>query len=313
MNERWRKLLGPIGYTSLFFLSFFFFVYLTFPYTILKEAVTARVARETGLDIRIDEFGPVLPVGFEARKVSIGSMAGGPTIQVQNAEVRLSLLNLLIGRIGVSVDLETKGGGTLDLYGRIGLMQLLLDKNFMPSRVELEAESFPIGPIVGFMLAKQANSPDTNPMISGLLTQIGLDGNLAGAVDLDIDPSNLADSNGKIDLQLKDSKLTISDPSLNLADQTFKKAIIKANVGGGTFKIADASGFHTQEMLIDLGGQVGLKNQLERSVMDLQMSLKLEEGLKDQFGFVLDMAGGSGGAVKFEVKGTVGNPNVVTM
>lgn len=313
MNENMQKLIRPLGYTALFLVSLLFFVYLTFPYSVLKEALTAKIAKETGLDVRIEELEPALPLGFEAKNIRVAAIAGGPAMHLQSAEIKISLLNLLIGRLGINADLESKNGGTLYVGARLGLFALIFDQNFIPRRVMVEADKFAVGSIVSFLLSKAATSPTANPMFTGILTQIGLDGNLHGEVDLDINTSNLAQSSGFIDLQLKDAKLRIDDPSLNLADQNFSKALVKAELNNGAMKINKNSGFHTQELVVDLGGNMSLKPQLDRSTMDVDVSLKLDEGLKEQFGFLLDMAGGSGGAVKYQVKGTLGAPNVVTI
>ncbi len=313
MNEKMQKLIRPLGYAALFLVSLLFFIYLTFPYSVLKEALTAKIAKETGLDIRIEELEPALPLGFEAKNVKVAAVAGGPAMQIQTAQVKISLLNLLIARLGINVDLESKNGGSLYVGARLGLFGLIFDQNFIPRKVMIEADRFAIGSIVSFLLSKAATSPTANPMFTGILTQIGLDGNLQGEVDLDIDTNNFAQSSGFVNLQLKDARLRIDDPSLNLADQNFKKALVKADLSNGALKINKNSGFHTQELVVDLGGDMNLKPQLDKSTMDVEVSLKLDEGLKEQFGFVLDMAGGSGGAVKYQVKGTLGAPNVVTM
>lgn len=314
MREKLQQWAAPAGYVALFLVTFFFFVYITFPYLVLKEALSAKLGKLTGLDIRMEELDPNLPLGFEATKLSISSSRGGPAIEVQTADVSISVLNLLIGRIGVHVDLETKNGGELSVYTRMSIWKLM-DGVMLPSVFELDANKFPIGPLIGFLLSSQANSPTANPMISGLLAQISMDGDLNGMIDLDIAADNPSASNGEIDINFKNMSFKINDPSLHVAEQKFKKALLKANMTKGALKFDNNSGFESDELKLGITGDIALKPQLERSNLNLELSIKLDQGLKEQFGFLLDMAGGggSGDVVKYQLKGVLGSPSFTSM
>jgi hypothetical protein len=45
----------------------------------------------------------------------------------------------------------------------------------------------------------------------------------------------------------------------------------------------------------------------------MNINLKMEQGLRDQMGFILDMVGGKEGQAQFKINGTLANPSPVTM
>lgn len=65
---------------------------------------------------------------------------------------------------------------------------------------------------------------------------------------------------------------------------------------------------------MDFDGTITLKKLLSSSSLDINISVKLLEELKDQFGFMVDSGlGGTGGAFKAQVRGTLSHPNFVTL
>lgn len=288
----YEKKIGTWVYVLLFVVSFIFFVYLTFPYSILKESVLSEINRTSSFRIRMERLEPSLPLGLVAENISIASDTGGTPLSFKTAKVHISVLNLLIGRVSVSGEVETKTGGTFEFSGRVGLLRLISGKGVMPSHVDMLAQKFEIDNIIAFLLTSQANSPTANPLIAGMLTKIGFKGKLEGMMDFDINPDNPADSSGKMNLQLDDGVLTVDDPNLNLGEQKFKKAKILANIEKGKLVFDKSSGFHTQNFFLDLVGDIQMKQDLGNSTLNLAFNVKLEEALKEQFGLILDMAGG---------------------
>ena len=312
MNEQAKRSWNTLIYTVLFCFSFVFFVYLTFPYGVLKEALTAQIGKAAGISIRIEEFGPSLPLGFKAKKVRISEGSGGPTLQFDRIDVSISVLRLMVGRLGLSADITVPGGGRLSATAVFSMLKFF-DQTFIPKTIHLQANKFGIADLVAFMTSHLAQSPGTNPMVAPMLTKIGMKGTLNGEVNFDLDTGNLPQSTGDVNLTFADAALMVDDPSLNLAEQKFDKAAIKAAIKGGVFDLSDTSGFHTQGLILDMAGTVKLRPEMGKSLLDININLKLDNELKQQFGFILDMAGGVGGAVKLQVKGTLDQPSMATI
>ncbi|MGE0172172.1 MAG: type II secretion system protein GspN [Oligoflexales bacterium] len=312
--DKKKKFALSLIYVFLFFSSFTFFVYYTFPYNVLKEAITSIVADATGIQLRIQELGPSFPLGLEATNVKVvPSSANAKPIEFREVEVGIGVLNLLIGRLAIDVGLMSQNKGYANISSRHGILDLALNQVVMPKKVELEASRFDVGNLITFFLTEQGNSPDANPMLGPLLAQIGMKANLEGYVHLDLDADDISHSQGDVSLKLNDALLLLSQSSLGLGDQKFKKALIKAKMDNGKLNFSKESGFQTQELTIDLNGDVALNKLIEKSTLNMSINLKMEQALKDQMGFILEVVGGKDGQAQFKINGTLANPSPVTM
>ena len=157
------------------------------------------------------------------------------------------------------------------------------------------------------------DSLKSQPMVADLVSKFNVQGYLSGKMFIRLNSANVSRSEGSVNLQLKKATLLI-DQSLGMADQQFEKALVKASFKSGKLTVDKRSGFHTQELKIDLNGSVGIKKKLHASSLNLSLNVKLEKGLKEQYGYVIDnMLGGNGGLLKYQIKGTVSKPNFVTL
>lgn len=116
------RITGMIG---LFFISFLFFLYFTFPYGVLKEALRSQIATATGIDVRMKTMGPKFPVGVSADEIEIRSPGSDVPLKFKQVKISVSLLNLLIGRLGVGIGLVDGAGGTLNAGAKLGLFGLM--------------------------------------------------------------------------------------------------------------------------------------------------------------------------------------------
>lgn len=297
----------PVLYILLFLFSFTFFLYLTFPYSVLKEAVFAEVAKATGYNIQIENFGPSLPVGFEGENLQISSKDGSQNIQLQEVDITISMLSLLIGRISIDADLVSKNKGELDLQVSWGILQLALDQNFIPSSIDIDADNFDVGSLATFGI--QSYAKNANDLIKGTLLKMIVTGNLVGTAELDLAVDDPVQSSGVVNLKLAKAALDLNDEGLGVAKQNFKKADIRGSLEKGSLKINPKSGFVSQELSIKLKGKTDLRSPLPSSKLDLGIDVNLSGKLKENFDFVLSMAGGKDGGVKYKLSGTLGRPN----
>lgn len=306
MDEQ-KKLFGSVGYTILFIVSFLFFVFMTFPYSVLKESVVSQISEQTGLNIRIQEFGPAIPLGFYAEKVAVTPAQGGPTLQFEKARVSLSIFRLFIGDLAVNVQLATANKGTLNSQASWKIWKVITGRLGNPRRLILEANRFDLGNSMDFLLKYSAQQ--ANDLIKGVLNQMSLTGILNGDMQLVMASDDPIQSSGEVNLEILNGVLDLNDPNLNIPAQNFSKALIRANLKGGRFVLDNSSGLAAEEISIALNGSANLRHPLDRSILDIDINLQLQGTLKDNFGFLLSMMGsGSDESANYKLTGTMGRP-----
>ena len=309
-----KKPVRLLMFAGLFIFSFLFFLYLTFPYEVLKETIAAQVSKETGYSIQIGSMGPDLPIGVSADQVRVADPSGTSSVTLDNLTIELGLLSTLLGRVSSDV-MVTIGEGKLHVVPSWPILQLLRE-NLTPRYLEVEATAFPIDQITAFGLSAAANMPDANPMLTPIISAIGLVGKLNANINLDLDGSNPASSSGNAQIALQDAVLQLSDPSLGLPDQAFGKALIKADIVQGNLVVDKSSGFVSEELELLLDGKVALRPQISASPVDLNIVFSLNKGLKEKFGFIVDAMTGksaSDGRITMQVKGPLGRPALTTI
>ena len=311
--ERLKKWFDKSGYVLLFVISFIFFLYLTFPYGVLKETMAAVISKQIGLDIHIGELRPNLPLGFDLTDVSVVPSGGGPRIELKEAQINLSVLNFLFGSLAVSLDLEDKDRGELSTSIKFSLIDVI-KKNYVPYKVSLDASKFGVGQFIVFGLNRLVNRPGNaaGQMFTSLVDQMKIMGKLQGEATFALDVSNLSDSSGNVNLKLNNASLKLDNPSLEMSDQTFTKAQFQASMSGGSLNIAKDSGFQSQELQLGFSGDARLKPQFGQSQLNFNINLRLDKSLKDNFGVLVDAQGGTDGAIKISIKGTMDRPAVTS-
>jgi type II secretion system protein N len=306
-GRRRSKALFALGYSLLFLISFLVFLLFTFPFGVLKEAAISEVSQATGLTIRIKEVSPSFLIGIDASQIRVASSDGKVQAELESVDFTLSLWKLLLGQAAVHAELVSKNRGTLDLEVSWSLWQLLFDQNFVPAHFDLEAEKFELGGLISLGLNHASHT--ANDMVKDLLTQISVQANLTGKSEVKLAVDDPLQSTGQIELKLEKATFDLLNPTLVIARQTFKRALVKANLKGGKLSLDSKSGFETQEMKVDLVGSTVLRNPIGNSAMDLGINLKLDGSLKENFGVILSVVGGSEGLLNYKITGTFERPN----
>ena len=101
-HDEMSKPLQYVCYAILFVVCFLFFVYLTFPFNILKESLVMKLNKATGLNIAVFDMSPSLLLGVEAQGVSLKT-ATGQEVKFSAIEASLSTWHLFIGRFALCV------------------------------------------------------------------------------------------------------------------------------------------------------------------------------------------------------------------
>jgi hypothetical protein len=307
-----RQLARGAGLVAVFFISFVSFLFFTFPYEVLKETISGEISQSTGYNIQIGDMTSAFPLGIKAKKITLEAPGGGRLV-LDQAKVRVSILAFLIGRISVSADVTSKNG-EINLSGALNLFDLIRGV-YLPRWVSLDAWEFPLDDCVGFLLNSMSNSPTANPMVAPLLSAIGVRGLLSGNIEFTFDSKNPVQSTGKAEISLKNAMLELSDPTLGLPDQLFKKALLKAKVESGSLVLDKVSGFIAEEVEILPSGKITLKPQMPQSLLDMRVELKLNGGLKEKFGFIIDAVTGTAtgdGRLTTQLRGPIAAPAVTT-
>jgi type II secretion system protein N len=311
MPSNVRKSVKYAAYVVFFFISLLFFVYITFPYGVLKETLRNQISAASNFDVRINSLSPRLLIGMNAQGVDIRPKGSEAVLSFKNVSVSINPFSLLLGRIGIGLKVEEQTGGKLDIGLGLGIFSLI-SGNPLPSSINVQASSFSLDNLGKFGLTYLSDAPDTNPLVGPLLKKIGISGKLVGKVDLRLDSSDPSKSSGMTDININQAVLKLNDPSLNLPDQNFSKAQLKASLDSGRFVIDPVSGFKASELDLTFKGKVDVKPQIDNSSLDLIVGVKLDNELKNQFGFIMDAVTKqtTNGEMSLQLRGPLGNPTV---
>ncbi|MCX6118997.1 MAG: type II secretion system protein GspN [Proteobacteria bacterium] len=300
------------GLAILFLVSFGLFLYLSFPYGVLKEALASQIQMTTGIRVRIEELGPAIPLGFKATGVEILG-AGGAKVSLSKVKASISILQIFLLNAGINIDIEANNKGYLELGVGVPILSLFSGKDILPSYVDVEAKSFPLDGIVSYALKTVANSESAAAVAGPMIAALGFKGNLDGTIKLNLDTAALPKSTGQVALKINNASLILSDPSIALPDQVFKSALVKADLSGGSFKIDPSSRFTADELEFGADGKIGVKQNIGLSDMDLKIMVKLSGGLNEKLGWVMDgLSGGAskGGLMNLQLAGSLAQPVV---
>lgn len=308
-----KMVLQAVALVALFLLSFVLFLFLTFPYEVLKESLAAEISQNTGLIVRIGDMSADFPLGMTAEKVKIESPTGTSSMSFKSLSVDVAVLKLLLGKVSVEVS-AAEGAGEMEIGADFGILDLIANQP-VPKRFRFESRNFPLDDLVGFGLNSAASSPTANPMVAPLISAIGVSALLNGKADFALDAKTPAQSTGEMELSLAKAVLKLSHPSLGLPDQEFKSAKIGAKVEAGSVVFAKNSGFVSDELELLTEGKIQLKQQPLNSNLDLKVVFRLNKGLKEKFGFLVDAMTGSAtseGQLTMQLRGPMEAPAVTT-
>ncbi len=305
-----KKIYKIAAFSLLGGLSFIFFFYVTFPFEIVKEFAQKNIYNETGYSIQIDTMSGKFPFGIKARGIQVKG-AGDKKAELKKASVQIGILPLLFGRVSATVELTDPKNGWLSLYLRFSLWDLLQSKNkILPTKIEVESEKFQLDEYLNLVFSNLAKSPNTDYLIKPIFEIFTITGKLEAEVDLGINSSDFSKSEGKADIQILQGGLQISDASLQIPNQVFKRAGIKASLKNGLLEIDKTSGLNSEDISLSIHGSVTQKPIMEQSILALELDVELKAKLKEQFGWVLDAAAKkeTNGRMKVGISGTLQNP-----
>jgi type II secretion system protein N len=300
-----------VGFTVFFFISFFCFLYLTFPYEVLKESLSQDLGQMTGYDIRIGKMSPSLPLGMKLEKISISKAGSSNVLSLDEVKVKVSVLSLFVGRLSPSLTLNS-GKGSLEVNLGLAIFDLV-GGNPIPRFGALKAQNLSLDQFISFLLASLSSGPGADPLIGPFLGNLAVLGSLNGMLEFELDEKNATQSIGKVDLSLANAVLKMDHDSLGFPNLVFKPAGIKAKIQNGNLQVDESSGFYSDDLKIQTLGKIILKPNLTASQLDLQFVIQLDKDLKEKIGFVLDAIRGTAtadGKLTIQVRGPLSQPVV---
>ncbi len=266
--------------------SFLFFFYLMFPYTVLREAVVTKLSAATGMSLRLDKLTPHFPLGVRIDGVAV-DQPGRKGIKLRRVDVSISPLNLLFASLRAKLYVEDEHKGQLTGSVSLPLFGLLQQKGVIPSSVDVTSRDFAIKDLAEYFLAEYSHSEDINMLVAPLLTGLQVGGTLNADVALEINTNDAAKTSGNLSLSLFNFTLGSRAGELPIDNQEFNKAIISAEISKGTLTFAKESGFVSNDLLVEITGNITQKPELSESHIEAELGIELSKNLKEQFGFII--------------------------
>jgi type II secretion system protein N len=294
-----KKFSNIIIYVLVAIFSFGFFLYLSFPYNVLKETISIEISNAIGVSLGIKDLGPRFPLGLKADGVKLSS-ASGQEIELRNVSVQVSILSLLAAKVQTEFTIVDAAGGSIELGLGFGIFDLISGTR-IPSSVELVGQNFSFGDLVQLALKIQAAKPGTSPFIRPIMEKMSIVGKFNSKIAFAVNTSDFSRSTGTMDISLVETNIEF-DPSMQIPGQKFDSAVIKANSQGGTFTFDPSSRFKTKDLNIVFTGKVIEKAKSEQSILDVEIKLEIFKELKNTFGVIFNAIAGKDIEGKLSIK-----------
>lgn len=323
-TKKKSRLKTVVAYVSVGLISFFIFLYLSFPFNVVREVFVSRINEsmiqsQLPLRLTLGRIGPVFPVGVSLENLEITNInVPEAKLKIKSAEVSPSLLSLFTGSLSLSIDIE-QAGGSLDVEftsGISGLTKSLNSRSFRlpPAEVAIQLKSFQIQPfIAGFLgYVRSSNNPAVKTFESLLQTDVS--GLLSGKIRaINPEPGDSVD-NMTVDVEIDIAKgaFEITDENLAIPRQTFTEAKLYAKLRKKIFTISEKTKFNANDIKLALSGDLKLSDNLDVTDIKLKMSLKLLGRFKENFDFTLPVGIGCSpakmveGEMDVEFSGVIG-------
>lgn len=294
-------LLRVIGYPAFFLFFFVLFLYLTFPWDRLREAVVAAAeaprmtpsgrATPSTMELSIGSLSPTFLPGVEARDVVVTLLPQRSTdrpvsMTIDKLRLRISLFALLTQRANVSFSVAGMGG-TID-----GSASVALGTPATPR----------ISPLRSFEVALDSiRAGQVAPLVS--MVGLPLGGSLSGTITVDIPEGDVSRTEGSV--RLVADRLTVGDGQAQFQIPHFGGVTIEqiragrltanADIRRGVLQFTNVAA-HSDEFDLQMDGGVTLRPNFADSLINLGLRFRLTDAYRaksEQAGrimSVMDMA-----------------------
>ena len=274
--------------------SFLIFVYLTFPYGVIKEVAVSALTenfRKTGLPVRVAIGGlkPHWLTGVKLKDVTITNVTNQhAVITFTNVTARLNMLPLLLGKISIGASVS-QSSGTLDVAAELPLFSAIRGLLASPSSANIELKNFSLDPFINHALAYARASKDPGMvLVLPLLAQTTGGGAVSGELSMENpDASHFGKAKGKIQLQLAKGFFHIDDTTLKIPRQNFNDVRIDLGFANNSIEFKNLQ-LKAEDIGVGITGKVALAD-LPGSVAqaDLNFELSMHGEIEKNLGFIV--------------------------
>jgi type II secretion system protein N len=283
-----------LRYSALAISSFFFFLYLTFPYGVLKEVFVDRVTQEiqkSGLPVRlsIENLDPYWITGIELKNLNVNNVTMD-SVNLKLSRVRLYVnpFALLFGRLSVRLNLN-QGDGSARVKLSIPITTLM-NGHPSPRSANIELKNFAVDPFFNHALAIVAGSKDPAMLlIAPLVSKTSIGGKLTGEVAFaNPNPEHFGDATGTFEVSVGDGFLHINDQTLKIRKQSFKTASLDLKFEGNALVVGKDTRFAAEDIEIALDGKFILPDLSRQATQaELNFELTMRDKIQESLGFIV--------------------------
>lgn len=267
--------------------SFLFFLYLTFPYGVIKEVVVLQltdvIQKSAPVQIRIGTLSPHWFTGIKLNNVVVSNI-NDKSVQLKLEEVivRVNVLPFLIGNMSVSASVE-QGAGRIDAYIKSSIAGLI--QGALPKEVNVVLKNFALEPLFSHALAYLNSSRDPNLLLlQPIVSKTTAGGMLSGTVLFESSDR----MKGRINLDAKNAFLLIDDETLKIPKQEFSVFKLDVQYQNGSLNIGEATKFQAPDIGIGLNGTVTLPETPAASAQaNLNLALSMHGNVEKSLGMIV--------------------------
>ena len=257
----WKR---TLGYVALFQIFFIIFLYLTFPYDAVKNALVAQVEQKASLDVKIGKLTPYRLTGLLAKNVLVTEQDNPANVLVNldKVKLRLHLLPLLIGKVVADYDFYLAGGGLAGQFILKG-KEMAVAANFKDFQIE-------------------RLNPDKQLKKFG---EVKIKGVVNGNYQFYVNNESPRDNQGHLALNYNGFRITNTTILGNkVPDIVFQDPVeMEVSLKNRALSI-DKWNMTSPDLDIKASGRITPKEDVGRSRLNLKFQIKPSEKLEDAFG-----------------------------
>lgn len=281
-------------YVLLGLCSFLLFLYLTFPYGVIKEVAVSKINEQfqsQGLPLRlsIGSMSPSWLTGVKLKNVQLTNAADAKAnLKLDEVTARFNAIPLLWGTIRVTAALE-QGSGSLDTAIELPLIDTIRGYA-APKYARVTLNRFALDPLFNHGLAVVRGSKDpAMVLILPLVAKTSAGGAVSGKVLFqNPDVTNFVRAKGTFDLNISKAFLHIDDSTLKIPRQEFEAAKIDMKFENNALVFGDQTQLKAQNIGVGLNGRVALPETPEAVAnADLNMALSMSGEIEKNLGFIV--------------------------
>ena len=117
LTKQWK---GILGYLIFIIATLVFFLYVTFPWDLLKERLLYEMSRQSSYAFKVQDSSPLFPAGLRLSGLQISDPMkpdDKPLTRIDRLTLRVSPSDFLWGRLTSSFEAEAFGGQVLGTFG----------------------------------------------------------------------------------------------------------------------------------------------------------------------------------------------------